>query len=161
MSKKKIENVRINDFEIPKELQNRRRILITVHESDHSIKTLSFVKEHILKKDDFVMLLMAMKRTIIPYLLTVDALKTIEDEELKREAFDMSNYLDHFDQYEKMGYLVQGENPRDTLVKAIEELKPTIIATGSHGKGVFKRLFSGSTSEYLLHHAKIPIMIVK
>ncbi|MES1923130.1 hypothetical protein MHBO_004672 [Bonamia ostreae] len=90
------DNVKINNLQIPKELQNRRRILITVDNSTYSAKALSFAKEHILRKNDFVILLLALKKLVFPYLITAESIRTLEDEELNKEAFALSNEVDQF-----------------------------------------------------------------
>ncbi|MES1923039.1 hypothetical protein MHBO_004573 [Bonamia ostreae] len=160
MTRKTTENIKINDLEIPKELQNRRRILIAVDNSKHSAKALLFAKEQILRKEDFVMLLTATKKLIAPYLITFEAIKPIEDDELNKETFALYNQLEQIEN-EKMGFLVQGDDNRETLIEAIEELEPEMVIAGSHGKGTVKRMLLGSTSEYLLHHSKIPVTIVR
>ena len=36
-----------------------------------------------------------------------------------------------------------------------------VIALGSHGRGVFKRMVLGSVSEHVVHHAPCPVLLVR
>ena len=50
---------------------------------------------------------------------------------------------------------------RDELVRKGQELGASAIIMGSRGLGAFKRAFLGSVSDYLVHHASVPVIIVK
>ena len=39
-------------------------------------------------------------------------------------------------------------DPRDKIVRKVEELKADVLVVGSRGEGTIKRLFLGSTSDY-------------
>jgi nucleotide-binding universal stress UspA family protein len=47
------------------------------------------------------------------------------------------------------------------LLNAVEEFKVDLLVLGSHGRGAMKKLFLGSTSDYLVHHAPCDVMICK
>ena len=36
-----------------------------------------------------------------------------------------------------------------------------VIALGSHGRGVFKRMVLGSVSEHVVRHAPCPVLVVR
>lgn len=55
--------------------------------------------------------------------------------------------------------LVQG-GVADTILAEAERLAVSLIVLGSHGKGLAKRALLGSTSEAVLHHAAVPVLIV-
>ncbi len=55
--------------------------------------------------------------------------------------------------------LVQGATT-STLLHEADALAADIIVVGSHGKGVVRRLLIGSTSEGVLHRAKVPVYVV-
>ena len=48
----------------------------------------------------------------------------------------------------------------DTLLGDIEENDYDIIVTGSHGHGALFNLVVGSVTSALLHHAKVPVLVV-
>jgi nucleotide-binding universal stress UspA family protein len=55
--------------------------------------------------------------------------------------------------------VVEGE-PGPALVALAVELGAAAIVVGSHGKGLFARLFAGSVSRYLIDHAPCPVLVV-
>ena len=55
--------------------------------------------------------------------------------------------------------LVQGPTV-DTILNQAKELSVDIIVLGSHGKSAVMRMLVGSTSEGVLHHSSIPVLII-
>lgn len=55
--------------------------------------------------------------------------------------------------------LVQGPTV-ETILHEAEKLSVGMIVVGSHGRGAVMRVLVGSTSEGVLHHASIPVLIV-
>ena len=45
------------------------------------------------------------------------------------------------------------------IVKKAEAVGAEMIVLGSHGHGALKRTILGSTTNYVLHHAKVPVLI--
>ncbi|KAG9448917.1 hypothetical protein H6P81_008882 [Aristolochia fimbriata] len=52
-------------------------------------------------------------------------------------------------------------DPKDAICGAVERLKVDLLILGSHGRGLFKRTFLGSVSNYCVHNAPCPVLIVK
>ena len=48
----------------------------------------------------------------------------------------------------------------DSLLKEIEENDYDMIVSGSHGHGALFNLVVGSVTSALLHHAKVPVLVV-
>lgn len=55
---------------------------------------------------------------------------------------------------------VNGEAGYAVLEKA-KELNAKYIVTGSRGMGTLRRTFMGSVSDYLVHHAHVPVIVCK
>ncbi|XP_060081380.1 universal stress protein YxiE-like [Ylistrum balloti] len=51
--------------------------------------------------------------------------------------------------------------PGEAVVRTAKEQEVDYIVTGSRGLGTLRRTFLGSTSDYILHHSHIPVMIVQ
>ena len=51
-------------------------------------------------------------------------------------------------------------NPGHAVVNASDRLKATQIVMGSRGFGMIRRTILGSVSEYVVHHAKVPVTVV-
>ena len=52
-------------------------------------------------------------------------------------------------------------HPGLSIVKAAEEKKAGMIICGSRGMGFIRRTVIGSISDYILHHARMPVIICK
>jgi len=52
-------------------------------------------------------------------------------------------------------------DPGYTIVKYAKDKKFDIIVIGARGRGALKEIFFGSVSNYVLHKADVPVLIVK
>ena len=53
------------------------------------------------------------------------------------------------------------DDPGHALVKLADDERADLIVIGAGDKGFFKRLFSGSTSDYVVHHAPCPVLVIR
>lgn len=56
--------------------------------------------------------------------------------------------------------LVAGE-PRDVVVRQANELRPDLIAMGTHGHGWAKRVVLGSVADHVRHNTDVPLLLVR
>ncbi|ESQ32384.1 hypothetical protein EUTSA_v10005680mg, partial [Eutrema salsugineum] len=56
--------------------------------------------------------------------------------------------------------VIEGD-PRNIMLESAERHHASVLVLGSHGYGDVKRVFLGSVSDYLAHHAHCSVMIVK
>ncbi len=47
------------------------------------------------------------------------------------------------------------------IVRVATEMKADVVVVGSSGKGWLSRLFGGSVSDYVAHHAPCPILLIR
>ena len=52
------------------------------------------------------------------------------------------------------------KNPGEGIVKTAEEKHVSMIIMGTRGLGTVRRTVLGSVSDYVLHHAKVPVAVV-
>src|SRR4051812_13612305 len=64
------------------------------------------------------------------------------------EGVDVDRVLEHGD-------------PGATILAVAERVGADVIVVGSHGKGWLKRVFLGSTSQYVVQHAHCPVLVVR
>ena len=57
-------------------------------------------------------------------------------------------------------YLLHGP-PIDAILDLCEELRPGLLIVGSRGLGPVRRMFVGSVSEGIVHHARCPVLVVR
>jgi nucleotide-binding universal stress UspA family protein len=48
-----------------------------------------------------------------------------------------------------------------TIVEVANNMHADLVVVGSSGKRLFKRLFTGSVSDYVVHHAPCPVLVVR
>uniref|UniRef100_A0A0E0KJ22 UspA domain-containing protein n=1 Tax=Oryza punctata TaxID=4537 RepID=A0A0E0KJ22_ORYPU len=58
------------------------------------------------------------------------------------------------------GAIVEGD-AKEAICQAVEEMHADLLVLGSRGLGKIKRAFLGSVSDYLVHHACCPVLVVK
>jgi nucleotide-binding universal stress UspA family protein len=58
-------------------------------------------------------------------------------------------------------YAVLSGHPGQTIVNYAQENECTLIAVATHGHGGFRRFALGSTADYVVHHASIPVVTVR
>ncbi|XP_069141512.1 universal stress protein Sll1388-like isoform X3 [Argopecten irradians] len=83
------------------------------------------------------------------------------------ERTKLKEKLDSFQQllsdFKLMGEIkpVSDKTPGKAILNAVEELNADVLVTGSRGHGTLKRAFLGSVSNYIVHHAHIPVIICR
>jgi nucleotide-binding universal stress UspA family protein len=53
----------------------------------------------------------------------------------------------------------RGNSPGNAIVHAAESAKASMIVMGTRGLGLFRRTVLGSVSDYVVHHAGVPVLI--
>ncbi|KAL0410234.1 UNVERIFIED_CONTAM: Universal stress protein A-like protein [Sesamum latifolium] len=56
--------------------------------------------------------------------------------------------------------ILEGD-PKEMICDVAEQMQIDLIAIGSRGLGKIKRAFMGSVSDYVTHHAKCPVLVIK
>ena len=90
-----------------------------------------------------------------------EVMRDVHAEEFHKEHRQLQLYAS---QFEKSGLkttalLIQGETVK-TILNQAKRHTADIIVMGSHKKGALAHLILGSTSEGVLHHSNIPVMII-
>ncbi|XP_012082109.1 universal stress protein A-like protein isoform X2 [Jatropha curcas] len=57
--------------------------------------------------------------------------------------------------------LTEVGDPKEAICEAVEKLKIQLLIIGSHSRGAIQRAFLGSVSNYCVHNAKCPVLVVK
>ncbi|XP_010264150.1 PREDICTED: universal stress protein A-like protein [Nelumbo nucifera] len=52
-------------------------------------------------------------------------------------------------------------DPKEAICNAVEKFKINLLILGCRSRGVLQRAFLGSVSNYCVHHAKCPVLVVK
>nr|GMD24893.1 universal stress protein A-like protein [Ipomoea batatas]GMD27725.1 universal stress protein A-like protein [Ipomoea batatas]GME19201.1 universal stress protein A-like protein [Ipomoea batatas] len=52
-------------------------------------------------------------------------------------------------------------DPKEAICEAVERLNVHLLVLGTHSRGALQRAFLGSVSNYCVHHAKCPVLVVR
>jgi nucleotide-binding universal stress UspA family protein len=52
-------------------------------------------------------------------------------------------------------------DPKHTICQIAKEINCDLIVVGSHGYGVIERVLLGSVSDYVVHHAHCPVLVIR
>lgn len=79
---------------------------------------------------------------------------------LKKEAEQTLDQLAKmYNGNELMKFMPTG-HPTEDILKTAETWKADLIVMGTHGRTGLKHLLMGSVAEYIIHHSKVPVLIV-
>ena len=56
--------------------------------------------------------------------------------------------------------IVHGGKPGHAIIKAAKEKSADIILLGTRGLGTLRRTVLGSCSDFVIHHADVPVAII-
>ncbi|XP_053376411.1 uncharacterized protein LOC128547498 [Mercenaria mercenaria] len=69
---------------------------------------------------------------------------------LKMEELRLSGYVKQ-----------QNRTPGEAILEAVKEERADLLILGSRGRGFIRRTFSGSVSDYCLHHCNVPVIVCR
>ncbi|MCB0465745.1 MAG: universal stress protein [Aequorivita sp.] len=79
---------------------------------------------------------------------------------LKKEAEQTLDELAKmYNGHEILKFMPEGHPAKD-IIKTAETWEADLIVMGTHGRTGLAHLFVGSVAEHVIHHSKIPVMIV-
>lgn len=139
-----------------------RKVVIGVDESSFAEEAFNFYAANFLKEDDVIILVHTPERynfvdaspAVIQELLHEIKKKTQALEEKYKKKLEASNV--------KSAKFVTKEGAAGEAIVAIaEKEKANLIVTGTRGMGKLRRTFLGSVSDYVIHHAKCPVLVCR
>lgn len=54
-----------------------------------------------------------------------------------------------------------GGSPGEVICQVAKDENAALIVTGTRGMGKIRRTFLGSVSDYILHHAHVPVLVCR
>jgi nucleotide-binding universal stress UspA family protein len=54
-----------------------------------------------------------------------------------------------------------GGSPGEVICQVAKDEKAELIVTGTRGMGKIRRTFLGSVSDYIIHHAHVPVLVCR
>ena len=139
------------------------RILAPVDGSENSMRSLDHALMLSSKLDSKLTILYVLE---IPPFVYIQSQKLVNSImlELEKEAKDiLEKCLNRAKDYnlEIETIFLEGQNVGSIIIDYIEKNNLNYIVIGSRGKGKFKHAILGSVSHRVLHHSKVPVLVVK
>ncbi|BFZ10744.1 hypothetical protein BsWGS_13783 [Bradybaena similaris] len=144
-----------------------RKILIAMDGSKHSDYAFDWYVKYFYKEKDDLLIVYCNEHTGLmsapPPTSDLNAVSKL----VKEDEMDSTNALNQFTKKLQnagiKGNVLRlfGGKPGELIVKASEEHKVDMIITGTRGLGTIRRTLMGSVSEYVVHHASVPVLVVR
>ncbi|KAM7430276.1 hypothetical protein ABFA07_018981 [Porites harrisoni] len=140
-----------------------RVVVIAVDASDHAEKAFNWYKDQVYRKGDKLVVVHSheLHPPALPHAMAT--------EEWKKEVQKHEQYIKDLEEKYKAKceamevsakIIIQGGNPGEHVCKIAEKEHATLIVCGSRGMGTVRRTILGSTSDYIIHHAHCPCLVV-
>ncbi|KAF5799386.1 putative universal stress protein A [Helianthus annuus] len=141
------------------------KVLVSIDESEGSLYALQWALEHLylpeIEGSAAITVVHVQPHTAVPAgaASVIDSVKKAQEESAS-EVISRATKLceQHMIKAEMM--VIRG-NPKEMIVDASEDMNADLLVVGSRGLGQIKRAFLGSVSDYCVHHAKCPVLIVR
>lgn len=143
-----------------------RTVLIAMDGSDYSDYAFEWYWQNIHRDDDKVILLHVPEYHTVVQSPMVMADVTVITEMMQEEEKRIKSFLETLGQKlkdKKVGGKVKsvGGNPGEVICKVSNDEHASLIVTGTRGMGKIRRTFLGSISDYIIHHAHVPVLVVR
>ncbi|THD23711.1 Stress response protein nhaX [Fasciola hepatica] len=155
--------------EKPAEEKKGRVVLVPTDGSEHSERAYEWYVKNVHMKSDCVKFIsviepvyttpaigMAMESPPLP-----DMARVMEESiQSGKKLCQQYMHKAKADGIDSQAFLHVDNKPGAALVKSITEHKADLVVMGNRGIGAVRRTFLGSVSDYVLHHAHVPVIIV-
>ncbi|XP_020625051.1 uncharacterized protein LOC110062465 [Orbicella faveolata] len=140
-----------------------RLIAIAVDPSDYSEKAFDWFMANVYHEGDRLVVIHSheLHPPVMPHMIAT--------EEWKREVIKHENIIKELEKkYEKKcktlklsaKIVIESGPPGQEICKVAKREGATFIVLGSRGAGTVRRTILGSVSDYVIHHAHIPVVVV-
>ena len=137
-----------------------QKILIAVDDSPLAVKAAQtgFALAHALKAS------VAIVYAVDKSKLVVNADLGVTPEESKKAFLQeagktIGEFIRLYDGEEEVARFTPEGAPTEQIVKTAEDWGADLIVIGSHGKTSVGRLLTGSIAEYVIRHARVPVLV--
>lgn len=143
-----------------------RRIVVAMDGSQNAEDAFTWYLKKLSQKNDYVIVIHVpecKKLTHVPVMTSdVALMKKLVDEEQQQTRLMLAKTNELMKLSGVNGNIKQlnGE-PGEEIVKAASKEGADFIVTGSRGLGKLKRAFLGSVSDYIVHHATVPVLVCR
>ncbi|CAK7326601.1 unnamed protein product [Dovyalis caffra] len=149
----------------------KKKVMVAIEESESSHYALEWTLDKLRESiaDSTVIIFTAQPNSDIGYIYAstlgtapVDLVTSIQENQKKCALLLLDKAKDIC---AKRGIVVETlteiGDPKERICEAVEKLNIDLLILGSHNRGPVQRAFLGSVSNYCVHNAKCPVLVVK
>eukprot|EP00123_Amoebidium_parasiticum_P011309 comp20640_c0_seq1/m.26724 comp20640_c0_seq1/g.26724 ORF comp20640_c0_seq1/g.26724 comp20640_c0_seq1/m.26724 type:complete len:152 (-) comp20640_c0_seq1:305-760(-) len=145
--------------------EGSRQLLLAVDRSEHSLYAFTWGLDNFLRPSDHLYVLYAQETHYSTSALagtTPDVFQQLREQDMESARTLLKEYGQVCTQrgIPHTCELAMGD-PRVVICEFIAEKKIETLILGSRGMGAIKRALIGSVSDYCVHNAKCPVVVVK
>lgn len=148
------------------DMAQHRTVIIAVDDSEQSEFAFDFYVENVHREGDRIVLVHVPEYSNI---LSTSSLLTdpnIVSDLLKDNEERVSDLVEKYSTKMRESHLSghvkqQCGKPGEAIIEATREEGAAMLVMGTRGQGLLRRTFTGSVSDYCLHHSHIPVLICK
>lgn len=142
---------------------HKRVILLALDISEGSKHAFYWAKEHLFRPEDSLILVHVRATQLMVADFHGDIMMALHqmDQAAKQESHRLLQaYAKELQGCKVTAYAIRGE-PRTEILRKAKELNADLVVVGSRGMGMIKRAVLGSLSDYIVHHATCPVLVVR
>jgi nucleotide-binding universal stress UspA family protein len=144
------------------------KVLIAVDNDDTSREALAFAERLVTERDEVVVLNVTSYSELLPFTgdpfgagIGAVALDPNTLAELDDRAEELVERSAEEIEAKKTKVVVEHGSPGERICATAAENAIELIILGSHERGAFGRFVHGSVSDYVVHHAPCPVLVVR
>lgn len=147
-------------------MPRQRTVVIAIDESEHSEYAFDFYVNNIYREGDRIVLVHVPEygKTLSTSSLLTDpniVAELLKDNE-ERIGDLVENYSLKMKDKRLSGHVKQQcGKPGEAIIEVTREEGAQLLIVGSRGMGTLRRTFTGSVSDYCLHHSHVPVIICR
>lgn len=149
-----------------------RIVAIAIDGSDFAKYAFQFYLDNVRRENDKVYLIHSVEINNVlhstqwyssPYSFDKDVLMKLLEEEKEKIRHKLEGFAVLLREAGVDGTVksIHAESPGEGICKAAQEIHADLVVVGTRGLGKLRRTFMGSCSDYILHHAHVPVLVCR
>ncbi|KAL1545589.1 universal stress protein in QAH/OAS sulfhydrylase 3'region-like [Salvia divinorum] len=150
------------------------RVMVAIDDSGESFYSLQWVLDHVFgsqNNDEYLLNIIHVIELFPSYVLpgapavfpSTSIVRSVNKAQEENASAIITRAIDMCTQRNQVHIntsIIEGD-PKEMICGVAEQMKVDLIVIGSRGFGKIKRALMGSVSNYVIHHAKCPVLVVK
>lgn len=147
-------------------MAHTRSVVIAIDDSEHSEYAFDFYAENIHKEGDRMILVHVPEYSNIISTSSLLTDPNIVSDLLRDSEERISDLVEKYSKKMKEKHLSghvkqQIGKPGEAIIEATKEEGAAMLILGTRGMGRLRRTFTGSVSDYCIHHSDIPVIVCR